>query len=146
MTTTFLCFRSGVAVVWNTRQRFRATNWRLRDVLTQLDALVVRVEQEGAEAVGHVVVGQELQVVLTELKLHGELEVDLRVEGHRNTGYGLKSPNYSPNRDADMVYAPCVCIHGCVRTCCYFHTAQAELSRNNTVICNKSSDVTDRAK
>ena len=54
-------------------------------MVTQLDALVVRVEQEGAEAVGHVVVGQELQVVLTELKLHGELEVDLRVEGQTIT-------------------------------------------------------------
>lgn len=40
---------------------------------TQLDAFVVGVEQEGAEAVGHVVVGQELQVVLAELELHGEL-------------------------------------------------------------------------
>ena len=46
--------------------------------LTELNAFVVRVEQEGSEAVGHVVVGQELQVVLTELKLHGELQVDLK--------------------------------------------------------------------
>lgn len=45
---------------------------------TQLDAFVVGVEQEGAETVGHVVVGQELQVVLAELELHGELQVDLR--------------------------------------------------------------------
>lgn len=52
-------------------------------VLTQLYAFVVGVEQEGAEAVGHVVVGQKLQVVLTELKLHGELEVDLRAEGQK---------------------------------------------------------------
>ena len=50
--------------------------------LTQLDALVVRVQQEGPEAVGDVVVGQELQVVLAELKLHGELQVDLRGGDH----------------------------------------------------------------
>lgn len=52
---------------------------------TQLNALIVGVEQEGAEAVGHIVVGQELQVVLTELKLHGELQVDLKVGG-KNPG------------------------------------------------------------
>lgn len=47
-------------------------------VLTQFDAFVIGVQQKRAEAVGHVVVSQELQVILTELKLHGELEVDLR--------------------------------------------------------------------
>lgn len=45
--------------------------------LTQLDAFVVGVEQEGAETVGHVVIGQELQVVLAELELHGKLQVNL---------------------------------------------------------------------
>lgn len=44
---------------------------------TQLYALIVRVQQECAEAVGHVVVGQKLQIVLTEFKLHGELQMDL---------------------------------------------------------------------
>lgn len=46
---------------------------------TQLNALIVRVEQEGAEAVGDVVIGQKLQVILTKLKLHGELQVDLKL-------------------------------------------------------------------
>lgn len=73
--------------------------WRIRTVLTQLDAFVVGVEQEGAEAVGHVVVGQELQVVLTELKLHGELQVDLRVGGRG----GIQSQGYSLKGDADTV-------------------------------------------
>lgn len=48
---------------------------------TQLYALIVGVEQEGAEAVGHVVIGQKLQVILAELKLHGELHVDLKLGG-----------------------------------------------------------------
>ena len=55
--------------------------------LTQLDALVVRVEQEGPEAVGNVVVGQELEVVQAELKLHGELKVDLGGGGDRGKCY-----------------------------------------------------------
>lgn len=50
----------------------------MSEFLTELDALIVRVEQKGAKAVGDVVIGQELQVILTELKLHRELEVDLR--------------------------------------------------------------------
>lgn len=49
--------------------------------LTQLYALIVRVEQECAEAVGHVVIGQKLQVILAEFKLHGKLQVDLRCGG-----------------------------------------------------------------
>lgn len=45
--------------------------------LTQLYALVIRVQQEGPEAIRHVVVSKELQIVLIELKLHRELMMDL---------------------------------------------------------------------
>lgn len=41
-------------------------------------ALVVRVQQEVLEAVGDVVVGQELQIVLIELKLQRVLLQNLR--------------------------------------------------------------------
>lgn len=45
--------------------------------LTQLYTLVIRVQQKGSEAIGHIVISQELQIVLTELKLHWELMMDL---------------------------------------------------------------------
>lgn len=45
--------------------------------LTQLYTLIIRVQQEGSEAIRHVVISQELQIVLTELKLHRELMMNL---------------------------------------------------------------------
>lgn len=45
--------------------------------LTQLYTLVIRVQQKSAEAVRHIVISQELQIVLTELELHRELMMDL---------------------------------------------------------------------
>lgn len=41
-------------------------------------ALIVRVQQEVLEAVGDVMIGQELQIVLIELKLQRVLLHDLR--------------------------------------------------------------------
>lgn len=45
--------------------------------LTQLYTLVIRVQQKGPEAIRDIVISQELQIVLTELKLHRELMMDL---------------------------------------------------------------------
>lgn len=50
--------------------------------LTQLYALVIRIQQKGPEAIGHIVISQELQIVLTELKLHRELMMDLERANH----------------------------------------------------------------
>lgn len=43
-----------------------------------LQAFVVGVQEEVLEAVGDVVVCQELQIVLIKLKLHGALVLDLQ--------------------------------------------------------------------
>lgn len=44
---------------------------------TQLNTLIIRVQQEGPETAGCMVVTKELEVELTELKLHGELQMNL---------------------------------------------------------------------
>lgn len=49
----------------------------MRMRLTQLYTLVIRVQQKGPEAIGHIVISQKFQIVLTELKLHRELMMDL---------------------------------------------------------------------
>ena len=79
-----------------------------RGGLTQLDALVVRVQQEGPEAVGDVVVGQELQVVLAELKLHGELQVDLRGGDNDQPTHYHHHPNRKEKLGSDAGQGVCL--------------------------------------
>lgn len=67
---------------------------------TQLNTLIVRVQQKGPETAGCVVVTEELEVELAELKLHGELQVDLHVVGTRDqrSGQGAQStPTHRAN-------------------------------------------------
>lgn len=50
-------------------------------IRTVLEALVVRVQEEVLEAIGDVVVRQELQIVLIELEFQRVLVMDLEREG-----------------------------------------------------------------
>lgn len=53
---------------------------------TQLNTLIIRVQQEGSETAGRMVITKELEVELTELKLHGELQMDLYEVGGQGSG------------------------------------------------------------
>lgn len=77
-------------------------------LFTQLQTLIIRIQQESAEATRHVVVAQKLQIVLAEFKLHWELQVDLW-EGSR--GQNMEDPRLlhlpSPKESSDQFFLLC---------------------------------------
>lgn len=69
---------------------------------TKLNAFIVRVQQEGPEAAGHVVVAKELEVERAELELHWELQVDLCAIRGQRRAVSTHSPQ--PRPPTHLVY------------------------------------------